>query len=128
MTRTTVSTGAPWEKMVGYSRAVRAGNLIEVAGTTATENGETIAPNDPAEQTRFVLNRISQAITELGGTLHDVTRTRIFVTDISHWEVIGNVHGEFFGDIRPAATMVEVSRLIQPDLVVEIEATAWIDR
>ena len=127
MNRQMVSTGAPWEATVGYSRAVRTGNTIEVAGTTAVEQGETVAPNDPVEQTRFVLHRIQSALEQLGATMNNVTRTRIFVTDISHWESIGKVHGEFFAAIRPAATMVEVSQLISPDLVVEIEATAWID-
>ena len=123
--RFNISSGAKWEDIVGYSRAVRIGDLIEVAGTTAVdENGTVIGVNDPYEQTRFILSKIEKALIAAGGTLKDVVRTRIFVTDITNWEAIGRAHGEFFRDIRPAATMVEVSALISPEMLVEIEATA----
>jgi enamine deaminase RidA (YjgF/YER057c/UK114 family) len=115
--RTTVASGAQWEDIVGYSRAVRVGKWISVAGTTAP--GDTAA-----EQTREAIRRIEVALTQLGSSLADVVRTRIFVTDISQWEQIGRVHGEFFADIRPAATMVEVKALIEPTLLVEVEADA----
>jgi len=123
--RLNISSGAKWEEIVGYSRAVRIGDLIEVAGTTAVdETGEVIGINDPYEQTRFVLSKIEKAINAAGATLNDVIRTRIFVTDITQWEAIGRAHGEYFRDIKPAATMVEVSALISPELLVEIEVTA----
>lgn len=123
--RLNVSSGAPWEEIVGYSRAVRLGNQIEVAGTTAVdETGAVIGLNDPYEQTRYILSKIEKALHAAGATLADVIRTRIFVTDISRWEEIGRAHGEFFRSVKPAATMVEVKALISPDLLVEIEATA----
>jgi enamine deaminase RidA (YjgF/YER057c/UK114 family) len=123
-TRKNISSGAPWEDIVGYSRAVRVGNHIEVAGTTAVENGQNIGVGDAYKQTVFVLDKIKKAIEAAGGQLENVVRTRIFVTDISQWEDIGRAHGEFFKDIKPAATMVEVARLIDDELLVEIEATA----
>lgn len=123
--RINVSSGAPWEPLVGYSRAVRVGNEIHVSGTTALdENGMLVGQGDPGAQTRQILTIIKHALEDAGATMADVVRTRIYVTDISQWEDIGRTHGEFFGDIRPAATMVEVSRLIDPDMLVEIEATA----
>ena len=123
--RLNISSGVKWEDIVGYSRAVRIGDLIEVAGTTAVdENGRVVGINDPYEQTTFILSKIEKALIAAGGTLKDVVRTRIFVTDITNWEAIGRAHGEFFRDIRPAATMVEVSALISPEMLVEIEATA----
>lgn len=122
--RQNISSGAPWEETVGYSRAVKIGNVIEVAGTTATRNGEVVGLNDAYKQTKCVLEIIEGAIKEAGGTLKDVVRTRMFVTDISQWKTIGKAHGEFFKDIKPAATMVEVKSLINPGLLVEIEATA----
>ncbi|MCA9967801.1 MAG: RidA family protein [Anaerolineales bacterium] len=125
MSRINISSGAKWEAIVGYSRAVRVGNVVEVAGTTAVnDHGEVIGPNDPYAQTLFVLGKIEKALLEAGVTLADVVRTRIFVTDISQWEAVGRAHGEFFRDIRPAATMVEVKGLIDPALMVEIEVTA----
>ena len=124
MKRELLSSGAPWEEIVGYSRAVRVGNTIEVSGTTAVENGSVMHIGDPAAQARAVLEKIKSAIEKLGGTLEDVVRTRMFVTDISRWEEIGKVHGEFFSAIKPATTMVEVSKLIDPEILVEIEATA----
>jgi enamine deaminase RidA (YjgF/YER057c/UK114 family) len=125
--RLNISSGAKWEDIVGYSRAVRIGDLIEVAGTTAVdEDGQVIGRGDPYEQTRFILSKIESAINAAGGNLQDVIRTRIFVSDIAHWEKIGRAHGEHFRDIKPASTMVEVSALINPELLVEIEATAWL--
>jgi enamine deaminase RidA (YjgF/YER057c/UK114 family) len=127
--RTTISSGAVWEPVVGYSRAVRVGDLVFVAGTTAaTNDGDPVGGNDAAAQTREAIRRIESALLELGTGLHSVVQTRIFVTDITQWEAVGRVHGEFFGAIRPASSMYEVSRLIAPDLLVEVEATAVIDR
>lgn len=125
--RKNISSGAPWESVVGYSRAVRIGNHIWVSGTTATdENGKVAGVGDAAAQTRYVLQKIERALKEAGATLANVVRTRMFVTDISQWEAIGRVHGEFFGNIRPAATMVEVSKLIDPGHLVEIEVDAFV--
>ena len=122
--RKNISSGAPWEATVGYSRAVRIGNLIEVAGTTAVEGEEVMFPYDAYNQTQYILLKIQQALHDAGASMADVIRTRMFVTDISKWEAIGKAHGEVFKDIRPAATMVEVYRLIRDELVVEIEVTA----
>ncbi len=123
--RTNISSGAKWEDIVGYSRAVRVGNTVEVAGTTAVdENGQVVGMNDPYEQTKFALGKIERALRQAGASLQDVIRTRMFVTDIHAWEEIGRAHGEFFREIKPAATMVEVKALISPELLVEIEATA----
>lgn len=123
--RINISSGAKWEDIVGYSRAVRIGNIIEVAGTTAVdENGQTVGAGNPYEQARFILAKIEQALLSAGATLEDVVRTRMFVTDIQQWEQIGQAHGEFFRKIKPVATMVEVKALISPELLVEIEATA----
>ena len=126
-TRQNISSGAKWEAVVGYSRAVRVGNQVEVAGTTAVDaNGTVVAPDDPYQQTIFILNKIEQALLKAGASMKDVVRTRMFVTDIDQWEAIGRAHGAFFKDIRPAATLVEVQALIDPGLLVEIEATAII--
>ena len=126
--RINILSGAKWEDIVGYSRAVRIGSLIEVAGTTAVdENGQVIGSGDPYEQTRFILSKIEIAINAAGGTIEDVIRTRIFVMDITHWEAVGRAHGEFFREIKPASTMVEVSALINPEFLVEIEATARLE-
>jgi len=123
--RLNISSGAKWEDVVGYSRAIRVGKLIEVAGTTAVdEDGQVVGLNDPYEQTRFILSKIEKALSQAGVSMKDVIRTKMFVTDISGWEEIGRAHGEFFKDIKPAATMVEVKSLISPELLVEIEVTA----
>jgi enamine deaminase RidA (YjgF/YER057c/UK114 family) len=123
--RINISSGAKWEDIVGYSRAVRVGNTIEVAGTTAVdENGQVVGAGNPYEQTKYALGKIERALQSAGASLKDVVRTRIFVTDIRQWEEIGQAHGEFFRKIRPAATMVEVKALISPELLVEIEVTA----
>jgi enamine deaminase RidA (YjgF/YER057c/UK114 family) len=125
--RLNISSGAKWEDIVGYSRAVRVGNIVEVAGTTAVdERGEVIGGNDPYVQTKYILQKIEKALSEAGASLNDVTRTRMFVTDISKWEEIGRAHGEFFREIKPAASMIEVKGLINPGLLVEIEVTAII--
>jgi enamine deaminase RidA (YjgF/YER057c/UK114 family) len=127
MPRINISSGAKWEEIVGYSRAVRIGNVIEVAGTTAVdETGAVVGVDDPYAQTRFVLEKIEKALAQAGASLNDVIRTRIFVTDLSRWEAVGRAHGEFFRAIKPAATMVEVQALISPELLVEIEATAMV--
>ena len=125
MDRRRIATGTEWESTVGYSRAVRAGDRILVAGTTATDDeGDPVAPGDPAAQTRHALETVIEAVREAGGRREHVVRTRIYVTDANDWETIGAVHGEFFGDVRPASSMVEVSGLIGPKYVVEIEAEA----
>ena len=123
--RIKISSGAKWEDIVGYSRAVRVGNMIEVAGTTAVdERGEIVGLNNPYEQTKYILVKIEKALIEAGASMKDVVRTRMFVTDISKWEEIGKAHGEFFRAIKPAASMIEVKGLINPNLLVEIEVTA----
>ncbi|HVB01948.1 MAG TPA: RidA family protein [Acidimicrobiales bacterium] len=120
-----VPPGTPWGPIVGYSRAVRVGQWIAVAGTTASlPGGGAVGDDDIAEQTREAIRRIAEALAKLGGGLENVVRTRIFVTDINRWEEVGQVHGEFFADIRPASTMVEVNALIDPVLLVEVEADA----
>jgi len=123
--RKRVSSGAIWEDVVGYSRAVRDGNIIEVAGTTAVDaNGNIVGINDPYIQTKFIIQKAEKALKELGCDLENVIRTRMYVTDISKWKEIGRAHGEFFGEIKPASTMVEVSKLISPEILVEIEFSA----
>jgi enamine deaminase RidA (YjgF/YER057c/UK114 family) len=122
------SSGAPWEEIVGYSRAVKTGNLIQVAGTTATDGaGGIVGQGDPYAQTVQTIRNIEAVLARAGATLADVTRTRIYVTDIDRWEEVGRAHGEFFGQVKPATTMVEVSRLVAPEMLVEIEAEAWLD-
>ena len=126
--RNSVPTGNPWGDIVGYSRAVRVGNLVFVSGTTASgPEGQALHPGEPGPQTRLILDRIDAALAKLGASLKDVVETRIYVRDIGQWEAVGRVHGEVFADIRPATTLVEVSQLIAPDLLVEISALAVVD-
>ena len=120
------SSGAKWENIVGYSRAVRVGNVIEISGTTAVDGETVIGENDIYEQTIFILNKIEKTLKEAGSRMEDVVRTRMFVTDISNWEEVGKAHGAFFKEIKPVTTMVEVSQLIDKKLLIEIEATAII--
>lgn len=124
--RTLISSGSPWEDVVGYSRAVKVGNLVEVAGTTAVDGDELIGEGSVYEQTKFIFQKIGKALKQAGSSLDHVVRTRMFITDISKWEEAGKAHGEVFQHIKPASTMVEVSALIDSRLLIEIEVTAVI--
>jgi enamine deaminase RidA (YjgF/YER057c/UK114 family) len=124
MKRQNFGSGAPWEDTIGYSRVVRIGNRIEVAGTTSVVDGIVVGKGDAEEQMRCILGKIAKALESAGSSLEEVVRTRIYTTDISQWEAIGKVHGEFFGKIKPVATMVGISALIDPEMIIEVEAEA----
>ena len=127
--RTNYSSGAKWEDVVGYSRAVKVGNIVEVAGTVSVDYDNNLVGGESAyEQTKFILQKIEAVLLRTGASLKNVVRTRLFVTDISKWEEYGKAHGEFFKDIKPCTSMIEVKRLIAPEFLVEIEATAIIEK
>lgn len=122
--RKNLSSGAKWEEIVGYSRAVRIGQYIEISGCTSIDEDRIVGIGQPYAQARFILEKIASYLKKMDATLNNVIKTRIYVTDISKWEEVGRAHGEFFGDVKPATVMIEVSNLIHPDMMVEIEATA----
>lgn len=126
--RTNYSSGAKWEDIVGYSRAVKIGNTVEVSGTVASDGTNVVCKGDFYGQTKFIMEKIEKVLKQADFELSDVVRTRIFVTDISKWELVGKAHGEFFKDIKPVTSMVEISALIDPDYLVEIEVTAIKDK
>lgn len=128
MERINFASGAKWEEIVGYSRAVRMGNIIEVTGTVAVDdNGEVVGKDDAYAQTKFIIQKIEQVLQRAGASLKDVIRTRMFVTDISRWQDYGKAHGEFFHIIRPCTSMIEVKGLIEPAYLIEVEATAVVE-
>jgi len=124
LNRTNISSGAPWEEHVGYSRAVKIGNHIEISGTVAIKDGQIVGPGDPYLQTKRILEIIEEVLSQAGAGLNDVIRTRMYVTDIGNFEEIGRAHGEVFRDILPATSMVEVNGFVEAEYLVEIEATA----
>lgn len=125
MQRINLSSGAKWEDIVGYSRAVQVGNVIEVTGTVAVDdNNELVGKDDAYAQTKFIIEKIETVLQKLGANLNDVVRTRMFVTDINHWEEYGRAHGEFFGNIKPCTSMIGIKELIAPEYLIEMEATA----
>ena len=124
--RQQIGSGSPWEDIVGYSRAIKVGNIIEVAGTTAVDGETVVGRGDVYKQTMFIFSKIDKALQQLGGSLKDVVRTRMFVTNIDEWQLVGKAHGEIFATVKPVTSMVEVSRLIDKDLLIEIEVTAII--
>lgn len=126
--RINIASGSIWEDQVGYSRAIKVGNQIEVSGTTSVDGDTLVGKDDLYKQTKFILQKIEHSLQQAGATMHDVVRTRMYVTDISQWEKAGIAHAEFFRDIKPATSMIEVSRLIHPDMLIEIEATAIINK
>ena len=127
MARTNITSGTVWEDQVGYCRAVRVGNIVEVSGTTAVNEDNQLMGTTVYEQTRFILQKIEKALIEAGATMQHVVRTRMFITDISQWEEAGRAHGEVFRDIKPVSTMVEVSRLVRDDMLIEIEVSAIVE-
>jgi enamine deaminase RidA (YjgF/YER057c/UK114 family) len=122
--RKLISSGSPFEPIVGFSRAVRVGNMVCVSGTTAGSSGKPVAVGDPEAQTRAILETVERVLVDAGASLKDVVRTRIYLTDIDHWEAVGRVHGEFFGETRPANTMLQVTAFVRPEWLVEIEVDA----
>ena len=123
--RSNYSSGAPWESIAGYSRAVRVGNIIEVAGTTAVDTeGQVVGAGDISKQTDYIFKKIRNALNDAGSNMSDVIRTRMYLTDINDWETVARVHGDIFSDIKPVSTLVEVSRLIDEELLIEIEVSA----
>lgn len=125
--RNRFSSGTKWEELAGYSRAIRVGNTIHVAGTTSTVNGKIEGVDDSYRQTVIIIEKIKEAIENLGGSLTDIVRTRIYITDISKWEGAAKAHGEYFGDIRPAQSLIGINALVDPDMLIEMEAEAIVD-